>query len=37
MQVNTDHIQAKVEHGELRVVVPKVEKDQQQGTEVNVQ
>lgn len=37
MQVDTEHIQAKVEHGELWVVVPKVEKHQQQGTEVNVQ
>jgi HSP20 family molecular chaperone IbpA len=37
MQVDAERIQAKVEHGELRVVVPKVEKHQQQSTEVSVQ
>lgn len=36
---NTDpeHIQAKVENGVLKVIVPKTEKHEQQGTEVPVQ
>ena len=36
LQVDTQQIQAKVEHGVLRVTVPKVEKHEQQGTEISV-
>ena len=36
LQVDPGNIQAKVEDGVLKVIVPKTEKHEQQGTEVNV-
>lgn len=37
LQTDPEHIQAKVDNGVLKVIVPKTEKHEQQGTEVNVQ
>ena len=36
-QVDPGHIEAKVENGVLRVIVPKTEKHEQHSTDVNVE
>lgn len=36
-QVDPDHVQAKVENGVLKVIVPKTEKHEQQSTNVDVE
>ena len=36
-QVDPDHVQAKVENGVLKVIVPKTEKHEQHSTNVNVE